>query len=197
MVALGLLELTSIGRGIVTGDAMVKRSPVDLLLAGTVHPGKYLLLVAGGVAEVEEAMAAGRTAAGAALCDALFLPDVHPAVVAAAAGERRDGDGDALGVVETTTVAALLGAADRGVKAAAVDLREVRLADGLGGKAYCLFAGAVADVEAAVDAAAAAMPDPALLVAAEVIASLHTEMDANLLAAAELAPRLRALGAGR
>ena len=48
--ALGLLELDSIAAGIEAGDAMAKRAPVDVIRAGTVHPGKYLVLVGGGPA---------------------------------------------------------------------------------------------------------------------------------------------------
>jgi microcompartment protein CcmL/EutN len=196
--ALGLLELASVAVGIRTGDAMVKRAPVALAYAGTVHPGKYLVLVAGEVADVEEALDAGREAGDPALTDELFLPDVHPQVVAAVRGRRRpagaDG-GEALGIVETLTVAALLGAADRGVKSAEVDIQEIRLADGLGGKAYCLFTGEVGDVEEAVERAAAGLPRPDLLVGREVISRLHDEMRANLDAHAELLPRVHS-GAG-
>ena len=45
--AIGLLELSSIAVGILAADAMVKRSPVEVIYAGTAHPGKYLVLVAG------------------------------------------------------------------------------------------------------------------------------------------------------
>lgn len=189
--ALGLLELGSVALGIRAGDAMVKRAPVAVTLAGTVHPGKYVVLVAGEVADVEEALAAGREAGSAALLDQLFLPDVHPRVVAAAGGERSAGAGDALGVVETATVAALLGAADRGVKGARVELTEMHLADDLGGKAYCLFQGEVADVEAAVELAVAGLARPELLVAQVVIPRFHDEMRANLDAAPRLAARVR------
>ena len=82
--------------------------------------------------------------------DSVFLPNVHDQVVAALRGARRAGTGEALGVVETATVAATIEAADAGVKGAAVELLELRLGDGLGGKGYLLFDGSVADVEAAV-----------------------------------------------
>ena len=39
---------------------MAKRAPIDVIRAGTVHPGKYLILVGGAVADVEEALEAGR-----------------------------------------------------------------------------------------------------------------------------------------
>ena len=62
--ALGLLELESIAAGIEVGDAMAKRAPIDLIRAGTVHPGKYHVLVGGAVADVEEALEAGREIGG-------------------------------------------------------------------------------------------------------------------------------------
>ena len=58
--AIALLELHSIARGIEAGDAMAKRAPVDVLRAGTVHPGRFLVLVGGATADVEEALDAGR-----------------------------------------------------------------------------------------------------------------------------------------
>jgi microcompartment protein CcmL/EutN len=191
--ALGLLELDSIAAGIRTGDAMVKRSPVSVLYAGTVHPGKYLVLVGGEVAEVEEALDAGREVAAPALLDQLYLPDAHPRLAAVLRGGRGSGEpaGEALGVVETGTVAALLGAADRGLKGAAVTLAELRVADDLGGKAYCLFAGEVADVEAAVEAAVAGLASPGLLLGEAVIPRLHGEMRDNLTASAEFLGRVR------
>lgn len=151
--ALALLELDSIAVGIEAGDAMAKRAPVDLLRAGTIHPGRYLVLVAGAVADVEEALLAGSTVGGPCIVDRVFLPHVHDAVVGALRGDRRAGTGDALGVVETLSVAAAIDAADAGVKGARVGLLDLRLGDGLGGKAYLLFDGPVSEVEAAVEIA--------------------------------------------
>ena len=195
--ALGLLEFSSIAAGIQAGDAMVKRAPVSTLHAGTVHPGKYLVLVGGEVASVEEALRAGRLAGGRALVDEVFLPAVDPAVVAAIVGARQARLGEALGILETQSVAATIAAADAAVKGARVRLLEVRLADGLGGKAYALLAGAVTDVEAAVEIGARSLDAghrPGLLIERVVIARLHGEMRANLEAHPEFAPRVRAAG---
>jgi microcompartment protein CcmL/EutN len=184
--ALALLELSSVAVGIEVGDAMVKRSPVDVLYAGTIHPGHYLVLVAGAVADVEEALDAADPLPGESLLDRIFLPDVHDDVVAALGGRRAPTRGEALGVIETTTVASVVVAADAGVKGAAVTLRELRLGDGLGGKGYVLFGGPVAEVEAAVELGTARV-DPSRRVGSRVIARLHDEMEANLAAA----PRFR------
>lgn len=180
--ALALLEFDSISAGIVAGDAMVKRAPVGDIYVGTVHPGKYLVLVVGDTASVEEAVEAGRDAGGGALTDLVFLPDIHPDVARAVTGGSWQavlGD-EALGIVETSTVAALLDAADAGIKGADVVLAAIRLADGLGGKGYLLFSGVVAEVEAAVAAAVERTAPHGTLIRSDIIAQLHEEMAANL-----------------
>jgi len=187
--AIGLLEFGSVASGIVAADAMVKRAPIEQLIAGSVQPGRYLVLVAGDVASVDEACEAGREAAPAALVDEIVLHDVHVGVVSALRGERVSGSVEALGILETASVAPLLAAADAGLKGAEVELLEINIADGLGGKAYLLFGGAVSDVEAAVSLGRDRV-DPASLVGAEVIAQLHGEMSANLTDHARFAVRL-------
>lgn len=194
--AIGLLEFSSIARGIVAGDAMVKRAPVSTTYAGTVHPGKYLVLVAGDTASVEEALAAGREEGAGLVVDEVFLPDIHPDVVAAlvATAPRPPDDGESLGIVETATVAAIIDATDAGVKAASVEIGSLRIADGLGGKGYVLFCGAVADVEAAVDAAV--LRSRPQVIEASVIASLHPEIAENLWAAGRFLHRIEGHEAG-
>ena len=181
--AIGLLEFSSIAAGIVAGDAMAKSAPVSSLFAGTVHPGRYLVLFGGDTAAVEIALESGGTET---VVDQLLLPNVHPSVITAITTSQDSAllDGDALGIIETSTTATSIVAADAGVKAADVSLPAVRLADDLGGKAYCLFSGAVADVEAAVELAVAVTDPSGKLVGTAVIAQLHREMRDNL--AAEL-----------
>ncbi len=187
--AVGLLEFDSIAVGIEAGDAMAKRAPIDVIRAGTVHPGRYLVLVGGEVAEVEEALTAGRSVGGSSLLDSVFLPNIHAGVVEALRGTRLRGEGEALGVIETPTVAAIIDAADAGMKGAAVRLLELRLADGLGGKGYVLFDGAVADVEAAVEIGTGRISGKPCT--SRVIARLHGEMRANLEADARFRRRVQ------
>ena len=188
--AIALIEFDSIAIGMRAGDAMVKRAPVEVTYAGTVHPGKYLVLVGGDVACVEESFTAGLALAGATLVDKIYLPSAHPEVVRYLRGMRGRVTGEALGIIETTTVASTLGAADRGLKGAEVDLVELKLADRLGGKAYCIFCGTVADVEAAVEIAVDNLADPSTLIAQVVIPDFHDEMLANLEAVTEFSSRI-------
>ena len=187
-VALALIEFGSIAAGMHAGDAMAKKAPIARLVAGTVQPGKYLVLLSGTVADVDESLQAGRSAGSSHVIDFVFLPHAHPSVVeaiAASAAPGRDGEraarGPALGVIETSTVAAAIHAADAGVKGAEVSLLELRLADGLHGKGLVLYTGEVHDVEAAVEIGTRAI-DAGLLVNQIVIPQLHGEMGANIIA---------------
>jgi microcompartment protein CcmL/EutN len=188
--AIGLLEFESIVAGVVAADAMAKAAPVASLFAGTVHPGRYLVLVGGDTASVEVALEAGATDT---VVDELFLADVHPDVIAAitSGGPAAVVDGDAVGIVETSASATTIVAADAGVKAAGVTLAAVRLADDLGGKAYCIFTGDVADVEAAIDGVSASTEHRDRVVGTTVIPQLHADVRANLVADLRFNHRLR------
>jgi microcompartment protein CcmL/EutN len=189
--ALALLEFSSVAIGVMAGDAMVKRAPVAIACAGTIHPGNYLVLLGGDVACVDESYRAGLTAGEAALLDDVLLPAVHPAVVEALLGRRGRASGEALGVVETRTVAATVGAVDRALKGAEVTLVEIRLADNLGGKGYCVLSGPLAEVEAAVELAVETVEPADKLVASVVIPQFHDEMLANVASAPEFWTRIK------
>jgi microcompartment protein CcmL/EutN len=179
--ALALLEFDSVAAGIQAADVMVKRAPIALLKAGTVHPGHYLVLVGGTVASVEEAWRAGKgEGRGRAqgqdfLLDEVFLPDVHEQVFRGAMGERREIRDEALGILETRGVAALLRAADAGVKGADVRIAELRLADDLGGRAFVLFDGRLTAVQTALEIGAAQIAEGQIL-----HQSLLSRLDGNL-----------------
>lgn len=177
--ALALLEFDSIAAGIVAADAMAKKAPLDRLVTGTAQPGRLLVLLAGDVAAVEECVAAGRLAGSGALMDEVYLPGVHIQVVAALAGARQLPLEDALGMVETSSAASAIHAADAGLKGADVRLLELRLSDGLGGKGLCFFTGPVADVETAVELGSAAVT-PGRLIHAATIPRLSPELAEGL-----------------
>ncbi len=149
-LAIAILEYGSVAAGLQAADAMLKRAPLSLFKAGTVHPGRFVTLIGGTVASVEEAHAHGTTIHPAFLIDEVFLPDVHPWVFEAVRGVRRAPDGEALGIVETRGVASVVRASDAAVKGASVRVVEIRMADDLGGNAFLLVDGLVADVQTAV-----------------------------------------------
>ncbi len=178
--ALGLLELESIARGFLTADALVKRAPITIAQAEAITPGKYLLVFSGGVAEVEEAFAAGVETAGSTLVDKLLLTYAHEALVDGLGGRFGTGVAESVAIVETHTVAAALLAADTALKRADVTLTRMHLARGIGGKGYFTLTGSLHMLEAALEAAAQAVA-PHLLVATEMIQRPHPELKGPVL----------------
>ena len=172
--ALALLEIDGIARAILAQDAALKRAPVRVLACAPTSPGKTLLLFHGDVASAEESLDAARQVAGSRLLDTLWLPAVHPAVVAALRGARHGPPADAaLAVLECSTAAAALLAADGAVKCSAVRLGRMHLASGYSSK--LTLRGTQADVEAAVAAAQELVG--ARLLDCEVLAAPHDELE--------------------
>jgi len=175
--ALALIEIQSLARGVVAADAAVKKASVELLSCEAVSPGKYLLLFAGGVGEVEESFAAGES-----LLDALFLPNADPqllpAIRAGASGlgaVAQARAGQSVGILELLSVAAALRAADACCKAAQVELQSLQLARGIGGKAWFILRGELTDIEAAM-LAGQELAGPGLVAGAEIIAAPAGEL---------------------
>lgn len=54
--AVGIVELSSIAKGMETGDAMLKSANVELLVSKTLCPGKFLLMLGGDVGAVQQAI---------------------------------------------------------------------------------------------------------------------------------------------
>jgi microcompartment protein CcmL/EutN len=174
--ALALLELGSIARGIVALDALTKRAIVRVLRAEAVSPGKFLILFAGPEADVGESFEAGKLAADKLLLDSLHLPDAHPSLVPMLDGvEAAPEPDEALTIQEYASVASGLLALDRALKAANVAPRKLRVARGIGGKAYFVLGGTLADVTAADEAARAAVAE-SLRVQSEIIARLSSDV---------------------
>ncbi len=162
--AIGLIELSSIAAGFAVADVLLKAAAVELLINRTICSGKYLILVGGEVAAVEASLAAGMGAGGAAVIDSCLIPNIDQAVFPALSGTVILESYGALGLIESFSVAALIEGADAAVKAASVQLLEIRMAMALGGKAFLKLAGEVAAVEAAVEAGSAHVARRGLLV---------------------------------
>jgi len=176
----GLLEHRSIARGIEVADALLKVAQVEILFSAPVHPGKHVTLFTGEVEDVRSALRRGAEVAGEDLVDEAIIPDLHPGVLPAVRGEVPIEPLDALGVVETFTVASIVLAADLAAKRSSVRLLRVRLANGMGGKSFFTLTGEVSDVRAATGAGAASAREKGLLVREVVIPKPHADLARTL-----------------
>jgi microcompartment protein CcmL/EutN len=174
--ALGMIETMSVPLGIEAGDAMLKAAEVEFVTSQAACAGKYIVIIEGEVAAVQAAVEAGRASAGSALVDSLLIPGIHEQVAPAIGAAAEIENVSALGIMETYSMCAAIQAADTAVKTAAVQLIEVRLGRGLGGKAFVILTGEVAAVRAAVDAAEALEEVQGMLGASAVIPSPHKKI---------------------
>lgn len=167
--AIGMVEFNSIGCGIEAADQMVKAAQVDPLFFKTICPGKFVAAVSGDVAAVNASINAGRDKGCESVVDSFIIPNVHPDVMSAVCATGSIATHGALGIIETFSAASIIVAADAAVKAADVELLDVRIAMGLGGKGYTLMSGDVAAVRAAVSAGADTTLESGLLIRQVVI----------------------------
>jgi microcompartment protein CcmL/EutN len=174
----GLLELCSVARGVETADAVLWEAGVEMLFSAPVQPGKYVLLFTGSVQAVRASAQRGAEVAGPDLVDQLVIPQLHEQVlpILKRAGGQINGQIDAVGVLETTTVASTLLAADLSLKTASVDLIDLRIANGLGGKSFFVITGEVSDVRSSVAAGARQAQEGGLLARDVVIPRPHPDL---------------------
>ena len=170
-IAIGMVEFSSIARGIYAADQMVKISEVEIVTAQTICPGKYIALVEGDVAAVQDSVHIGEKFAGEYFVDSLVIPNVHHGIFPAITGATMPEHVTALGIFETFSVATMITATDQILKAAELEAIEIRLGTGLGGKSFFTFTGDVAAVETGVEAGRGVAETKGLMVDAEVIPS--------------------------
>lgn len=178
--AIGMIELTSIARGINTTDLMLKTAFVEVVSASPVCPGKYVAIIKGDIAAVESSIRAGVELAGEYLVDSFILANVHEGIFPAITATTMPDSIGALGIMECFSLASMIISADAVLKAADVQGLELRLGSGLGGKAYFTFTGDVGAVEAGMEAGIAIARERGLLVDTEVIPSPSEKLWASL-----------------
>lgn len=161
--SIGLIETGSVAAGFQVCDTMLKTASVELLLSRSICSGKYIVMIAGDVGAVQASVKAGAQAGAFSVIDTFMIPNVHESIFPAIAGSNKVTALEALGIIESFSVASLIEGADAAVKAANVTLIEIRLAMALGGKAFVTMTGSVANVTAAVEAGAAVVGAKGLL----------------------------------
>ncbi|MBQ6392332.1 MAG: BMC domain-containing protein [Eubacterium sp.] len=150
--AVGFVEIKSIPVGIQTADEMVKAGNVELLLATPMCPGKYIIIIGGQVGPVKSAMSKAELVSGIYLINTHILDNIREEVLPAISGFTKMDNIQAIGAIETISALTAVIAADVAVKASKVDIVDLRVARGLGGKGYLIITGEISSVRSAVNA---------------------------------------------
>lgn len=179
--AIGMVEYKTVSSGMLAADRMIKTAEIDVLEAGTVCPGKYMILVSGELSAVKAAVDAATTQYPDTLLDSFVLGNPHESIFSALYGSTDIGTPNALGVLETFTAAAAIVAADIAAKTAQVELVELRLARGMCGKSYLLLTGEIAAVQAAIDRARAGAGDAGMFLDSAIIPHPDNKMWRSIL----------------
>ncbi len=157
MDTLGIVECRSIALGANLSDSMLKASDIELIKAGTICPGKYMIYISGDRASVSTAISLAESQ-NVKLAGSYVISNISPQIIRAigrgsalSAMEKEErGPISALGIVESSTVSACVEAADYAIKKADVFLGRIVLGQGLAGKAYFVVAGDLSSVNEAV-----------------------------------------------
>lgn len=156
MDTLGVVEIQSIAAGVELADGMMKVAHVELVRAATICSGRYLIFVSGDREAVGTSVRFAEDS-GRSLVGSFVISNISPLLVAALKKPGQYAEGDAIGVVESRTVAANVNAADAAVKRSAVSLLRFVAGQGIHGKSYFVLGGDVASVREAVEAAGDAL----------------------------------------
>lgn len=178
--SIGLLEYKSIAKGIEACDEMLKSSNVDLVLATPLCPGKYIVILSGDVGAVENAVKVGKDIGGSYLISDYLIANVHEKVFPAITGTNNVETIGALGIVETISAVASVIAGDVALKSANIEILEIRIARGLGGKGFMLMTGEVSAVRSAVQSCESRLIETGEIISTVVIPSPDEKLISSL-----------------
>lgn len=176
LYAVGVIEIKSIAKGVEACDDALKSAEIRLVSAHSSCPGKYEMILTGVLSSVQMALEHVREKFEPYIIDTVLLGRIDKTVVDALMGVQAASPAGALGVVETYSAASAIRAADAAVKTAKVEILDLRVSRGMGGKGVVMLTGEVSDVTAAVESGADYARSQGLFAASSVMASPHSDL---------------------
>mgnify|MGYP004495304121 FL=1 len=176
LYAVGVIEIKSIAKGVEACDDALKSAEIRLVSAHSSCPGKYEMILTGALSSVQMALEHVREKFEPYIIDTVLLGRIDKTVVDALMGVQEASPAGALGVVETYSAASAIRAADAAVKTAKVEILDLRVSRGMGGKGVVMLTGEVSDVTAAVESGADYARSQGLFAASSVMASPHSDL---------------------
>jgi microcompartment protein CcmL/EutN len=174
--AIGVIELKSIPKGVEAADAALKSAGIDMVTARPSCPGKYEIVLTGSISNVSAAVAHVNSKFDGYVIDSSIMGRIDEQVIRALFGTQEGVREGSLGLIETFSAASAIKAADIAVKTARVEIYDLRVSRGMGGKGVVMLTGDVGDVTAAVEAGANYAKDISTLSSYTVIPAPHEEL---------------------
>jgi len=174
--SVGVVELKSIAKGVQACDDALKSAGIKLVTAHTACPGKYEIVLTGELADVQTAVERIKAGFEESVIDAVMLGRIDEAVVNSLLGTTSTDRKGAIGIIETFSAASAVKAADTAVKTSDVEIYDLRISRGQGGKGVVIVVGHVSDVTAAVESGARYAEAQGLLHGTSILANPHPDV---------------------
>lgn len=174
--SIGVIELKSVPKGVEATDAALKSAGVEMVAAHPACPGKYEIILTGSISNVTASVEHVVEKFGSYVIDSSIMGRIDEQVITALFGTQQGVKKGSLGLIETFSAATTIKAADIAVKTARVDIFDLRVSRGMGGKGVVLLTGEVGDVTAAVEAGSNYAKQSGQLSSNAVIAAPHEEL---------------------
>ncbi len=174
--SIGVIELKSIPKGVEAADAALKSAGVDMVSSHPSCPGKYEIILTGSISNVTAAINHVIARFEGSVIDSSIMGRIDEQVISALFGTHAGETSGSLGLVETFSASSAIKAADVAVKTARVNIYDLRVSRGMGGKGIIMLTGEIGDVTAAVEAAANYAAGEAMLSSYSVIAAPHEDL---------------------
>ena len=174
--AIGVIELKSIPKGVEAADAALKSSGIEMVSAHPSCPGKYEIILTGSISDVSVAIQHVNKRFDGYVIDSAVMGKIEEQVIQALVGTQVGERKGSLGLIETFSASSAIKAADIAVKTARVEIYDLRVSRGMGGKGVVMLTGDVGDVTAAVEAGANYAKELSTLSSFTVIAAPHSEL---------------------
>ena len=174
--AIGVIELKSVPKGVEAADAALKSAGIEMVSAHPSCPGKYEIVLTGSISDVNAAVDHVTGRFDGYVIDSSVMGRIDEQVIRALFGTQAGERNGSLGLIETFSAASAIKAADIAVKTARVEIYDLRVSRGMGGKGVVMLTGDIGDVTAAVEAGANYAKGISTLSSYTVIAAPHKEL---------------------
>ncbi|MBQ8229177.1 MAG: BMC domain-containing protein [Clostridia bacterium] len=174
--SIGVIELKSIPKGVEATDAALKSAGVQMVSAHPACPGKYEIILTGSISNVTASVSHVLSKFDGYVIDSSVMGRIDEQVITALFGTQKTEKKGSLGLIETFSAATTIKAADIAVKTARVEIFDLRVSRGMGGKGVVMITGEVGDVTAAVEAGSNYAKTSGQLSSYSIIAAPHEEL---------------------
>lgn len=178
--SIGVIELKCVPKGVEAADAALKSAGIDMVSAHPSCPGKYEIILTGSISNVTAAIEHVKGKFDGYVIDSSVMGRIDEQVISALFSTNEGKREGSLGLIETYSAASAIKAADIAVKTARVEIYDLRVSRGMGGKGVVMLTGEVGDVSAATEAGAEYASALGMLSAISVIAAPHEDLWAQM-----------------